>query len=147
MSDQEPQSHVDEQSMWEEWREENAHWVKGYALSPQAVFKELGFDPSDYPERETGLMNIVCGWCDMASDNFSLVFAKYPEGRKDSKYRWVLIIDQAYGKDGEMVQKSRDPPSRLPFDIGEVQEFLEPDLKIWRSAMPKVRMGSSVGRP
>jgi len=77
--------------------------------------------------------NIVCGWCDLASDNF---FAKYLEGRKDGKYRWVLIVDRAYGKDGETVLKSRDLPGRLPFDTEEVREFLESDLKIWRSVHP-----------
>ncbi|KAF8343532.1 hypothetical protein F5887DRAFT_971991, partial [Amanita rubescens] len=147
MSDKGPQSHIDEskESMRKKWREENAHWVKGYALSRQAIFKEAGLDPLDYPENETALMHVVCEWCDLTSDNFSLV--KYQEGGKDSKYRWVLIIDQAYGKDGETVLKSRDPPSRLPFDIEEVEEFLEPDLKIWRSPIPKVGMVNSTGRP
>ena len=88
------------------------------------------------------LKNVVAGWCDLASDNFSHVFAKYPEGRKDGKYRCVLIIDQAYGRLGETVLESRDPPteSQLPFDIEVVRKFLEPDLKIWRSVMPKVGM-------
>lgn len=56
------------------------HWAKGYSLSRQAVFKEAGVDPSDYPGNEMALMNIVSGWCDLVSDNFSQVFAKYPEG-------------------------------------------------------------------
>jgi hypothetical protein len=89
-------------------------------------------------------MHVVCEWCDLVSDNFSLV--KYSEGGKGSKCRWILIVDQAYGKDGEMVLKSRASPSRLPFDIEVVQDFLEPDLKIWKSAIPKVGMGSPIGR-
>ncbi|KAF8343534.1 hypothetical protein F5887DRAFT_918363 [Amanita rubescens] len=138
MPDKEPKSLIDEskESRREKWREENARWVKGYALSRQAVSKAIGLDPLTCPENETGLMHVVCGWCDLANDNFSLVFAKYPEGRKDGKYCWILIIDQAYGKDGETILSSRDPPSRLPFNIEEVQEFLEPDLKIWRSVIP-----------
>lgn len=70
-------------------------------------------------------------------DDFSLVFAKYPEGKKDSNYRWVLIIDEARGKDGKTILNSRESPTnRLPFDIEEFRQFLEPDLKIWRSVTP-----------
>ena len=106
------------------------------------MFEYADVDPSNYPENEMALKNVVAGWCDLASDNFSHVFAKYPEGRKDGKYRCVLIIDQAYGRLGETVLESRDPPteSQLPFDIEVVRKFLEPDLKIWRSVMPKVGM-------
>lgn len=39
----------------------------------------------------------------------------------DSKYRWILVVDQAYGKEGETVLDSREPKTRrLPFDIEEV---------------------------
>ena len=96
--------------------------------------KEAGIeDPSEYPDDDTGPMIAVCDWFNMTRHNFSLVYAKYPEGLNDSEYRWILIVDQAYGRDGETALKSREPPSRLPFDSELVDKFLEPDIGMWRS--------------
>jgi hypothetical protein len=110
-----------------------ALWVKGHALNRDAILKEVGGDPSSTAVEEVGLMAVVHQIFGLHESDFRLVYTEYPPpGSGDVKFQFVLIRDNAFGKDAVDLMKSRELP-RLPYDIEPVMRLLEPDIKIWRS--------------